>query len=152
MATFLIVAHAPLASALQAVAQHAFPECSRQLAALDVAAGAGLEQVETEVRRALAEMPGDGHGETLVLVDVFGATPCNAALRAADGQRVRVVTGVNVPMVWRTLCYSALPLDELVQRAVDGARNGAMQVAEPRRQNQAAPAASADDQVQHHHQ
>ncbi len=54
-----------------------------------------------------------------------------------DGVLSRVVAGVNVPMLWRTLCYAHLPLAELVTRAVDGARQGVMQVAVPRRQNQA---------------
>jgi PTS system mannose-specific IIA component len=87
----------------------------------------------------------------LILADVFGATPCNAALAAADGVRVRVVAGVNVPMLWRTLCYQDKPLDDLVNRAVAGAGQGVMHVAVPRRQNQAVPA-HHHDQVEHHHQ
>ena len=55
-----------------------------------------------------------------MLVDVFGATPCKAARAVVDGVRQRIVTGVNVPMLWRALCYAAKPLDELVTRAVDG--------------------------------
>ena len=92
-----------------------------------------------------------GEAEVLVLADVFGATPCNAALAVADGVRTRVVTGVNVPMLWRTLGYAQLPLDELVARAVVGAAHGVMQVSVPRRQNQNTTL-TGHDQVQHHHQ
>ena len=60
----------------------------------------------------------------LIFTDVFGATPCNIAQRLADGVRVKVVTGVNVPMLWRTLCYRDEPLDALVARAVAGAHAG----------------------------
>lgn len=148
MTTILIVAHAPLATALQAVAQHAYPDCAKQVSALDVASGAGAEQVEADLRGRLAALP---PGEVLVLTDVFGATPCNAAMKVADGVRVCLVAGVNVPMLWRCLCYGDRPLADLVERAVDGARNGAMHVPLARRQNQAAPAV-AHDQVQHHHQ
>ena len=147
MASILIVAHAPLASSLHAVAQHAYPDCSRHLASLDVEAGAGLEAVVSRIRAALLA----ADGEVLILADVFGATPCNAAMAAADGQRARVVAGVNVPMLWRTLCYAALPLEDLVSRAVIGATQGVMQVSVPKRQNQPNPPAS-DDQVQHQHQ
>jgi mannose PTS system EIIA component len=87
----------------------------------------------------------------LILADVFGATPCNAALAAADGVKQRVVAGVNVPMLWRTLCYAGQPLDDLVNRAVAGASQGVMHVAVPRRQNQATTTLS-HDQVEHHHQ
>lgn len=150
MARIVIVAHTPLAGSLLAVAQHAFPEAAGSISAVDVVPGAGLEAVEAQVRAALA--PSLARGEdVIVLADVFGATPCNAALAAADGARVRVVAGVNVPMLWRTLCYATLPLDELVGRAVAGASQGVMHVAVPRRQNQGHNPA-AHDPDQHHHQ
>jgi PTS system mannose-specific IIA component len=133
MASILIVAHAPLASSLQAVASHAFAECSASVGAVDVSPGSSLEQAEVEIARALDRLPGT---EVLILSDVFGATPCNAALSASDGVRSRIVAGVNVSMLWRALCYSHLPLAELVARAADGGRQGIMQVASPRRQNQ----------------
>lgn len=148
MASILLVAHAPLASSLASVAQHVYPDCSRVLKAVDVPSGADLASIEAQVRSAVLAL---GPGEVLILADVFGATPCNAALAVADGVRSRVVTGVNVPMLWRTLCYAELPIDELVTRAVAGATHGVMQVSAPRRQNQPGQPTS-HDQVQHHHQ
>jgi mannose PTS system EIIA component len=141
MASILLVAHAPLASSLQAVAQHAYPDCAQRLSSVDVLPGASLEDTQAHIRDALAATPAT---EVLILADVFGATPCNAALAVADGQRARVVAGVNVPMLWRTLCYVDSPLDELVARAVAGAAQGVMQVAVPRRQNQANTPATHD--------
>lgn len=141
MASILLVAHDPLASALQAVARHAFADCGRELAAVNVPPSATLEDAEAQISAAVAALPGP---EVLLLADVFGATPCNAALNVADGVRVRVVAGLNVPMLWRTLCYANLPLAELVTRAVDGGRQGIMQVASPRRQNQPKPPSSDD--------
>jgi len=148
MAALLIIAHAPLASALQAVAQHVYPDCGRQLAALDVGPGTTPEQVADEARAALAAL---GAEQALILTDVFGATPCNAARALADGARIRVVAGVNVPMLWRTLCYASLPLDELVARAVAGGGEGVMQVGATPQQNQG-PSPVNDDQVKHQHQ
>jgi PTS system ascorbate-specific IIA component len=141
MASLLIVAHAPLASALQAVAQHAYAECCRSVSAVDVEACASPEAVEGLIAEAMARLPGP---EVLILTDVFGATPCNAALNAADGLLSRVVSGVNVSMLWRALCYAHLPLGELVTRATDGGHQGIMQVASPRRQNQPYRPASHD--------
>lgn len=136
MASLLLVAHAPLATTLQAVACHAFADCGGQLAAVDIDASAGLEEAQQQIEAALRALPS---AEVLILVDAFGATPCNAALNIADGQRWRVVAGLNVPMLWRTLCYAHLPVGDLVVRAVDGGRQGIMQVAKPRRQNQPPP-------------
>jgi mannose PTS system EIIA component len=129
----LIIAHAPLASSLKAVAEHAFPDCSRVLHALDVSPDTPIEEVEAEGRRLLdaARSP-----DALIFTDVFGATPCNVAQRLADGVRVKIVAGVNVPMLWRTLCYQGDTLDAAVARAVAGATQGVMQVATARPQYQ----------------
>lgn len=148
MASLLVVAHAPLASALRAVAAHVYPEAVGHVAALDVGPASGVDEVAAELRRQLDRL---GDPEVLILADVFGATPCNAALKLADGERVRVVAGVNVPMLWRTLCYVGEPLEDLAARAVSGGQHGAMLVATPRRQNQPNHPA-AHDQVGHHDQ
>jgi len=146
MTALLIVAHAPLASALKEAASHTYAECAGELTAVDVAPDADAEQLQVRLRAAI------GGQETLILTDVFGATPCNAARRVADGVRVRVVAGVNVPMLWRTLCYRVLTLDELVAKAVEGGTRGVMQVPpEQPPQNQSNPSA-ADAQKQHHDQ
>ena len=133
MPGLLIIAHAPLASSLKAVAEHAFPDCARQLAALDVLPELPVEEIEAQARVLLEQVR---NPEALILTDVFGATPCNIAQRLADGVQVKVVTGVNVPMLWRTLCYVDESLDAVVARAIAGATQGVMQVATSRPQNQ----------------
>ena len=72
-------------------------------------------------------------------------------MRVADGARVRIVAGVNVPMLWRVLCYRGEPLDRLVERAVDGAVRGVMQVSVPRPQNQPTAGKPAHDASDHRH-
>jgi len=89
--------------------------------------------------------------EALIFTDVFGATPCNAAQRLGDGTLVRVIAGVNVPMLWRSLSYAAEPLDAVVTRAMAGATQGVMQVATSKPQNQSLKPA-VNDQSKHHHQ
>ena len=132
MAGLLIIAHAPLATALQAMAGHVFPS-EPAVAAIDVTADAAPEQVEQMAREALGAV---ADPEALVLTDVFGATPCNVAMRLADGHHVRVVAGVNVPMLWRAVTYRRSPLAALIERAVSGAAQGVMQLAPSRPQTQ----------------
>ena len=149
MPGLLVIAHAPLASALRAVALHVYPECEATLAVLDVPADLPIEDVEARAAALLARM---GTDEALILTDVFGATPCNVAQRLADGVRVKVVTGVSVPMLWRSLCYASEPLDRLVARALAGAAQGAMQVSPSRPQNQARKMPDSDAKEQRHDQ
>lgn len=147
MSGILIIAHAPLASALKACARHTFPDCAATLEALDVPPDLPVEDVEAQARTLLEKVR---NPDALILTDVFGATPCNIAQRLADGVSVKVVAGANVPMLWRSLCYQNEPLDALVARAVAGAAQGVMQVATSRPQNQAQK--PGHDQNQHHHQ
>ena len=145
----LIIAHAPLASALREVALHIDADAARAMAIVDVPPSFGVEQALAEAERGLAAL---GCAETLVLTDVFGATPANAARLLAERPGVRVVAGVNVPMLWRTLNYCQRPLDELVALAVAGATQGVMPVAMTRPQNQAQKPASHDPIDRHHQQ
>jgi mannose PTS system EIIA component len=134
MTTVLIIAHAPLASALRAVAQHAYPDGAAEVESLDVPRDATAEQVEADARALIARQTDT---ETLVFTDVFGATPCRGATLLLGSPRVRVIAGVNVPMLWRTLCYGTKePLDVLVARAVAGATQGVMPVTASPPQNQ----------------
>jgi PTS system ascorbate-specific IIA component len=149
VAAVLLIAHAPLASALLSVAGHCYEEKGHLFEAIDVEPTMSPETVESLAREALARL---GASEVLVLTDVFGATPCNVAQRLSDGVNVRVVAGVNVPMLWRSLCYLGEPLDALVARAVSGASQGVMQVAQTRPQNQVQPPLSNDPNSSRHQQ
>ena len=122
----LILAHAPLAGALRECALHVLADSAASVLALDVPPQAAPEVTLEQARGLLEEQP---DRPTLVLSDVFGATPCNVAQRLVEGHVARrLVTGVNLPMLLRALCYHAEPLDALVQRAVVGGQQGVMQV------------------------
>ena len=149
MAAVLLIAHAPLASALLSVAGHCYEEKGHLFEAIDVEPSMSAETVEALAREALQRL---NSREVLVLTDVFGATPCNVAQRLSDGVNVRVVAGVNVPMLWRSLCYLGEPLDALVARAVSGASQGVMQVAQTRPQNQTLSPSTNDSNNARHQQ
>jgi PTS system ascorbate-specific IIA component len=144
MARLFIIAHAPLASALKSVAEHAFPDATGSVAVLDVTPGMSPDEIESRARGMLGP---SSEGDVLIMTDAFGATPCNVAQRLADGFHAKVVTGVNVPMLWRALCYAAEPLESLVARALAGATQGVMQVATVPPQNQAQQPAANDQDV-----
>ena len=142
----LIIAHAPLASALRQCVLHVFPDNSAGLAALDVQPNSPPEETLAQARIMLGQL---GTADALVLVDVFGATPCNVAQKLVDGVHSRLITGINLPMLLRTVCYRHEPLDALVARALAGATQGVMQVAIAAPQNQTK---RNHDQDQHQHQ
>lgn len=119
-----IVAHAPLASALLEVARHAFPDAGGSLAALDIPPDVDPAEAEINLREQLEQVCANS---ILILADVFGATPYSIAERACSSlQNCVVICGVNVPMLWRVLAYLDSPIDRLQQKAIQGARRGAM--------------------------
>ena len=134
MLGLLIIAHAPLASALKSVARHTFPDCAATLEALDVPPDMPVEQIEALARELLARVSGP---EALILTVVFGATPCNVAQKLIDGVNSKLITGVNLPMLLRTVSYRHESLDALISRAMIGATQGVIQVAVTAPQNQA---------------
>ena len=124
----LIIAHAPLAHALRQCALHVFPDTAGEIAAVDVCPDASPEQTLTQARAALARLPGAG---VLVLTDIVGATPCNVALRLADGARTRLIAGVNLPMLLRALTYRDKPLAEQAACASAGGVQGVVLMEAP---------------------
>ena len=129
----LIIAHAPLASALRQCVAHVFTDHPEGIVALDVQPNTPPEETLAQARIILSQL---GTSHALVLADVFGATPCNVAQKLVDGVHSKLITGVNLPMLLRTVSYRHESLDALVARALLGATQGVMQVAITAPQNQ----------------
>ena len=141
-----IIAHAPLAAALRQCVLHVFPDSAPGVVSLDVQANMPPEETLAQARIMLEQL---GTRDTLVLVDVFGATPCNVAQKLVDGVHTKLITGVNLPMLLRTVSYLHESIEALVARALVGATQGVMQVAITAPQNQTR---TSNDQDQHEHQ
>jgi len=137
MNAILIIAHAPLAHALRECALHVFPDCGPHLAAIDVQPNLPPEETLATARIAMEQLTrGSPVKGVLVLTDIFGATPSNVAQKLVDGVKSRLITGVNLPMLLRSVSYRNEPLEALVSRAVVGGTQGVMQVAITAPQNQ----------------
>lgn len=121
----LLIAHAPLANALRECALHVFPDCAQTVIAIDVPAD---EAPETTLAHAKLLFGETGAQETLVLTDVLGATPANVAQKLVDDVQSRLIAGVNLPMLLRTVCYRHENVDALAKRAVDGGAQGVLEV------------------------
>ena len=141
-----IIAHAPLASALRQCVLHVFPDNPAGVVALDVQPNTRPEETLAEARILFEQMD---TSHALVLADIFGATPCNVAQKLVDGVHSKLMAGVNLPMLLRTVSYRHEPLDALITRALAGGTQGVMQVAITAPQNQAKRKHDSND---HDHQ
>lgn len=149
MVSLLIIAHAPLASALKAVGAHIDPEAAARICACDVPDSMSLDEA---VSLGAVALDAIGDGELLILSDVYGATPCNAAWILGARPRTRVVVGVNVPVLWRALNHLHEPLDAIAELAVAGGQQGVMHVSGTRPQYQNVKPALHDSPLGHDQQ
>jgi PTS system mannose-specific IIA component len=72
------------------------------LEALSLEWSTDQEIARQAIRECLEDLD-EGHG-VLLLTDLFGATPCNAACSVLEPGRFELVAGVNLPMVVRLAC------------------------------------------------
>jgi len=154
MTGILIIAHSPLASALEHCVEHVYscePEMTRaNLRVLDVEPGVEVEALLARANERLAEI---NHGDgVLVMTDAFGATPGNVAARLAVPGRVVVIAGVNLPMLLRAVCYRGASLAEVAEKALAGGQQGMVQMAATPVQNQGFKPQGNDYQRLHHQQ
>ena len=141
-----IIAHAPLASALRQCVLHVFPDNPAGVMSIDVQPNVPPEETLAQARILFKQL---GTSHALVLADVFGATPCNVAQKLVDGVNSKLIAGINLPMLLRTVSYRHEPLDALIARALAGGTQGVMQVAITAPQNQAKRKHDSND---HDHQ
>ncbi len=124
----VIIAHAPLASALRQCVAHVFPDRVAGVQALDVQPQASPAQSLAQAQQLADHFSG---APLLLLTDVLGATPSNVARQLLAGREARLLAGANLPMLLRAVTYQHEPLDELVERALQGGTQGVQQVPIP---------------------
>jgi PTS system mannose-specific IIA component len=126
MIGILIIAHAPLATALKEFAAHVYGEVPEGISALDVMAHEDTK-LTLEKATITAHQLNSENG-ILVLTDIMGATPANVASRLAHqpefAGQVRVIAGVNLPMLMRAIAYRSEDLDSVTNKAMHGGQQG----------------------------
>jgi PTS system ascorbate-specific IIA component len=124
----LIVTHGAIGASLLETAIRMLGGCPLEVRTLAIEQEAQRDRLIDEAR-GLADALDTGEG-LLVLTDLFGSTPANIARTLLDRPDVRMLTGINLPMLVRVLNYPALPLRELAAKAESGGRDGVLRCPE----------------------
>lgn len=115
MATHLfLVCHAPLASALHAVACHGFGRRLDEVEVIDVMASQSPEQVEKQITARWQEL--GSPTEILLLTDLAGATPANGIARWLKHHPGQGLAAASLPTLLRALTYKELDAQTLHQK------------------------------------
>lgn len=121
MVGILLVTHNGLGDSFVDCVRHVMGSAPSNLKVLSVLADDDPQLKEAEGRALVGQLD-TGKG-VLILCDVFGATPSNIALRLCEPGQVEGVAGLSLPMLLRVVvCSRDKPLAEMVQRAIEGAR------------------------------
>jgi PTS system mannose-specific IIA component len=76
-------------------------------------------EVFGEKIKAAVEKLDKGDG-VLIFADMFGGTPCNVAMTLyLNNDKVKIITGFNLPIILDAVMHSGKPLDELVKLLID---------------------------------
>ena len=124
MTHLLVIAHAPLASALRDAALHVFPDAASHVLALDVQAHVSPDAALLAARALLLPAA----ARALLLTDVLGATPSNVASRLAAETGSPLLAGANLPMLLKAITYRAEPLLELAARVREGGQQAIIRI------------------------
>ena len=67
-----------------------------------------------------------GHEEVVVMLDLFGGTPCNQTIRLLRTYSLQVVVGVNLPMILQAVLSNRedVTAQQLIAMAVENGRSG----------------------------
>lgn len=122
MIGLLIITHNDIGTELVKTATGMLDMCPIMTEVLSVMPSSDPDAVLREARVLLSEL-NQGAG-VLVLTDMYGSTPSNIAAHLADENQVKVIAGINLPMLVRVLNYPQLGLQELANKAVSGGRDG----------------------------
>ena len=120
--SLLIISHDNVGEALLAAATGILGLCPLHAATLAVAPDDSQEDIGLRATSLLQEIAGEEG--TLVLTDLLGSTPCNIASTLVQVGHVSVVAGLNLPMLLRVLSHYGDSLQQLVDIALEGGRQG----------------------------
>jgi PTS system ascorbate-specific IIA component len=122
----LIIAHDALGQSLVDAVTHVLGGRPPQFDVFPVAAGDDPFALLPKARAAVDALD-TGEG-VAILCDLYGATPCNLAVKLAHRGHVEVIAGVNLPMLVRTFTYRTKGMEMLVKKAISGGCEGVLHV------------------------
>ena len=128
MVGVLLITHGATGAALLAAAAHVLGTPQANVRAIAVDASDNAAALLAGAQRDVAAID-DGAG-VLVFTDIYGATPSNIGARLLEPGHVEAVAGVNLPMLVRALAYRALPLEQVLVRAIEAGTRGQINIKE----------------------
>lgn len=89
--------------------------------AISLMPGEALEELKGKIDDAIVKL--GNCSSIFIMSDVWGGTPSNASMEfALTRNDVRVISGLNIPMLIEFFNFRNLPADRLIKRVIDAGR------------------------------
>lgn len=120
----LVITHGKIGEHIVQTACDTLGACPLPIECLSIPNNSGnLDKIRDQAQERF-ERVNQGEG-VLIMTDLYGSTPSNIAAELLTDQHAILISGLNLPMLIRSLNYSDLPLETLAQKAVSAAKEGA---------------------------
>ena len=121
MFKILVVSHSTLCKGLnEAVTMIIGEESAVDYLGLDED---GIEIFHSKLKEKISHLKKETK-EILILADLFGGTPFNRSLtEAAQDENIKIITGVNLPMLMEASINQSRNLDEVISEIIEGSKD-----------------------------
>jgi mannose PTS system EIIA component len=111
----VIVAHGNLSQSYLDVAEQMLGK-QRQVECVSYVIGDDMDKVREKIAKAINAV--DSSRGVIIVADMFGGVPCNLAISVAQGQKVEVISGMNLTMLLKLFAArDALSTSEAAKEA-----------------------------------
>lgn len=121
----LLVSHEGIASNLLETASSIVNDRPVNMAYVEVPMDAPTDEIRQSIQNKLSQF--DQDKEVLILTDIYGGTPSNLASCFISNKNIQLVSGLNLAMIIKAINYRTLPLDELIEKIIQGGRDSIAQ-------------------------
>ncbi len=116
------VTHEGIASNLLKIGEAIIQKSNSNMSYLEVPMDTAIDKILNNIEDKISQLNIDDG--ILFITDIYGSTPSNIAQQSAIKHNANLISGVNLPMVIRLLNYRDESEQNLLQKALDSARQG----------------------------
>ena len=125
MVSILIVTHNKIGEEILKSAEMIVGKCITSVKTVSIPGNLNPNELGLYADRIKTDITELEKGEgVLILTDIMGATPSNLVHYFASTHHVKILTGLNLPMLIRIINYAEQPLELLAKIGIVGANKG----------------------------
>ena len=121
----ILITHEDVGSAMLNTVKHTYGELPLPATVVAIKHSTDIDVLVPHLKKLIKNFT--KHDGVLILTDMYGSTPSNIAVSLQEiGEKVQIISGLNLPMLMRVMNYPQLELCDIVKKAISGGKDGIM--------------------------